>query len=140
LKNGTVVPRVWTTQVTKLASKGSLLLTVRAPVGQVGKTNFDVVLGRGVAGINGNEFIYQTLLNFNLFGYWLKFSTGSTFESIGSEDIKGAILALPSEDEQNKIGMFLKNVDEFIVANERQGKIALIFSMRFFKLYLTDYV
>lgn len=48
MKNGRVVPRVWTTQVTKLAEKGDLILSVRAPVGDIGKTDYTVVLGRGV--------------------------------------------------------------------------------------------
>src|SRR5699024_12195660 len=46
LKNGWVKPRIWTTQITKLAKKGDIIITVRAPAGKVGRTNFDVVLGR----------------------------------------------------------------------------------------------
>ena len=38
MKEGRVVPRVWTTQVTKTADKGDLILSVRAPVGDIGKT------------------------------------------------------------------------------------------------------
>jgi len=121
MKNGLVVPRVWTKQVTKRSSKGDLILSVRAPVGEVGKTEFDVVLGRGVAGIKGNEFIFQSLLNFKMSGYWSKFSTGSTFMSISSEDIRKAILSLPDCEEQNKIGTFLKKCDNLIVANEKKG-------------------
>ncbi|WP_225367070.1 restriction endonuclease subunit S, partial [Lentilactobacillus kefiri] len=51
MKNGRVVPRVWTTQITKKAEKSDLILSVRAPVGDIGKTDYDVVLGRGVAAI-----------------------------------------------------------------------------------------
>ena len=35
MKNNRVVPRVWTTQVTKQAEKGDLILSVRAPVGDI---------------------------------------------------------------------------------------------------------
>ena len=59
LKNGWVCPRIWTTQKTKTAEAGDLIMSVRAPAGAMGKTAYDVVLGRGVAGIKGNEFIYQ---------------------------------------------------------------------------------
>ncbi|HEM5092433.1 TPA: restriction endonuclease subunit S, partial [Streptococcus suis] len=82
LKNGNVEPRVWTTQITKIAEKGDIIVSVRAPVGDVAKTSYKVVLGRGVAGIKGNDFIYQTLIRMKQFGYWMKLSTGSTFESI----------------------------------------------------------
>ncbi|HEM5180779.1 TPA: restriction endonuclease subunit S, partial [Streptococcus suis] len=86
LKNGNVEPRVWTTQITKIAEKGDIIVSVRAPVGDVAKTSYKVVLGRGVAGIKGNDFIYQTLIRMKQFGYWMKLSTGSTFESINSGD------------------------------------------------------
>mgnify|MGYP000870058796 CR=1 FL=1 len=75
MKNGRVTPRVWTTQVTKKAEKGDIILSVRAPVGDVGKTDFPVVLGRGVAAIKGNEFLYQLLLRVKQDGFWGKLST-----------------------------------------------------------------
>ena len=61
MKNCRVIPRVWTTQVTKLAEKGDLILSVRAPVGDIGKTDYTVVLGRGVAAIKGNDFLFYLL-------------------------------------------------------------------------------
>ena len=44
IKNGRVIPRVWTTQVTKQAEKNDLILSVRAPVGDIGKTDYNIVL------------------------------------------------------------------------------------------------
>ena len=70
LKDGWVYPRVWTTQKTKLAQAGDLIMSVRAPAGAMGKTAFDAVIGRGVASIKGNEFIYQTLVKYDSDGYW----------------------------------------------------------------------
>ncbi len=63
-------PRVWTTQKTKTATAGDLIMSVRAPAGTMGKTAYDVVLGRGVAGIKGNEFIYQSLAKMDADSYW----------------------------------------------------------------------
>ncbi|WP_090736810.1 restriction endonuclease subunit S [Paenibacillus sp. Mc5Re-14] len=120
MKNGKVFPRVWTTQITKQADKGDLILSVRAPVGDVGKTDFDVVLGRGVAGIKGNEFIFQLLGNMKQNGYWTKYSTGSTFESINSNDIKDAEILVPSMDEQKQIGTFFKQLDHLITLHQRK--------------------
>ena len=120
LKNGRVFPRVWTTQITKTAEKGDLILSVRAPVGSVGKTDYDVVLGRGVAGVKGNEFIFQMLGKMNIDGYWTKYSTGSTFESINSNDIKDAQIILPKEDEQTKLGIFLQRLDGLITLHQRK--------------------
>lgn len=120
IKNGWVAPRVWTTQVTKSADKGDIILSVRAPVGDVGKTQYDVVLGRGVAGIKGNEFIFQSLSKMKSNGFWTRYSTGSTFESINSNDVKEAIISVPEEAEQTKIGEFFKHLDNTIALHQRE--------------------
>ncbi|MCP8876692.1 restriction endonuclease subunit S [Latilactobacillus curvatus] len=120
MKNGRVFPRVWTTQVTKQAEKDDLILSVRAPVGDIGKTAYDVVIGRGVAAIKGNEFIFQNLGKMKSDGYWTRYSTGSTFESINSTDIKEAIISVPAIEEQNKIGSFFKQLDNTIALQQRK--------------------
>ncbi|RSI85729.1 restriction endonuclease subunit S [Streptococcus mitis] len=123
MKNGRVFPRVWTTQITKQARQGDLILSVRAPVGDIGKTDYDVVLGRGVASIDGNEFLYQALSQMKQNGYWSKLSTGSTFESINSNDIKSAIISLPSLPEQTAIGSFFQDIDQLISLQQRKLEV-----------------
>ncbi len=124
MKNNRVVPRVWTTQITKQAEKGDLILSVRAPVGDIGKTDYDVVLGRGVAAIKGNDFIFQQLGKMKESGYWNRFSTGSTFESINSNDIREALITIPTGEEQQKIGIFFKQLDDTITLH--QSKLDLL--------------
>ena len=116
MQNGRVVPRVWTTQITKLAEKGDLILSVRAPVGDIGKTDYNVVLGRGVAAIKGNEFLFQLLTKMKQYHYWARFSTGSTFESINSNDIKSAEIYLPSPAEQQAIGSLFRTLDDLLAS------------------------
>ena len=118
--NGWVTPRIWTTQITKTAKKGDIILSVRAPVGDIGKTKYDVVLGRGVAGIRGNEFIFHYLSKMKNNRYWRRYSTGSTFESISSNDLNEATIRIPCEDEQQKIGNFFKKLDEVISLQQRK--------------------
>ncbi|WP_222434403.1 restriction endonuclease subunit S [Rummeliibacillus sp. SL167] len=120
IKNGWVAPRIWTTQITKFADKGDIIISVRAPVGDIGKTQYNVVLGRGVAGIKGNEFIFQSLSRMKIKNFWAKYSTGSTFESINSGDLKDAIISLPEEMEQNKIGIFLDKLDNIITLHQNK--------------------
>ena len=116
MQNGRVVPRVWTTQITKLAEKGDLILSVRAPVGDIGTTDYPVVLGRGVAVIRGNDFLFYLLSRMKQTNYWAKFSTGSTFESINSNDIKSAEICLPSQDEQSAIGSLFRTLDDLLAS------------------------
>ena len=127
MKNGHVEPRVWTTQITKQAKKGDLILSVRAPVGDIGKTDYDVVIGRGVAAIKGNEYIFQVLIKMKDSGYWTRFSTGSTFESINSSNIRNAQIMIPKDDEQTKIAKVLTFLDNTLQLHERKcEELALI--------------
>lgn len=121
LKNGFVVPRVYTTQITKKIARDNIILTVRAPVGAVAITNFDVVLGRGVAGIKGNLFIYYLLLLIELSGIWTQLSSGSTFDSINSNHIKQILIKIPNLKEQTQIGNFFQQLDKQIT--EQQNKL-----------------
>ena len=120
IKNKQVVPRLWTTEVTKMAEIGDIILTVRAPVGDIGKTDYNVVIGRGVAAIKGNDFIFYTLEKMKMTGFWNRFSTGSTFESISSNDIKEAIIQIPTLKEQQAIGTYFSNLDNLIAAHQEK--------------------
>ena len=121
LKDGWVFPRIWTTQKTKTAQAGDLIMSVRAPAGAMGKTAYDVVLGRGVAGIKGNEFIYQALVKMNSEGYWKKLAAGSTFESVNSDAVKNAEILVPQDvEEQAKIGNYFRNLDNLITLHQRK--------------------
>ena len=102
LYNGWVFPRVWTSQMTKKADVGDLIMSVRAPAGAMGKTAYNAVIGRGVAAIKGNEFIYQLLVKMDSDGYWKALSCGSTFESLNSDNIKNADVLIPDVAEQEK--------------------------------------
>ena len=119
LLNGWVSPRIWTTQITKKADAGDLIMSVRAPAGSMGKTAYDAVIGRGVAAIKGNEFIYQLLVKMDEVGYWKTFSCGSTFESLSSDTIKNAKVNVTLIAEQTQIGLFLNQLDSLITLHQR---------------------
>ncbi len=120
MSDGWVLPRVYTKQITKQAHVGDLIFSVRAPVGEVGKTQYNVVIGRGVAAISGNEFIFQSLKRMNSLGYWTKLAAGSTFESINSDTLKAAEFAIPKKNEQAKIGEILLKIDNLITLHQRK--------------------
>ena len=120
LKDGWVYPRVWTTQKTKTAEAGDLIMSVRAPAGTMGKTSYNAVIGRGVASIKGNEFIFQTLNKMDADGYWRRLSAGSTFESLNSDSIKNAEIMVPTTQEQVQIGNIFQNLDNLITLHQRK--------------------
>ena len=119
LQNGWVSPRVWTSQMTKKADAGDLIMSVRAPAGAMGKTAYNAVIGRGVAAIKGNEFIYQLLEKMDSDGYWKALSCGSTFESLNSDNIKNADVLIPDVAEQEKIGEYFLAIDRLITLHQR---------------------
>ena len=120
LIDGQVVPRLWTKEITKSIDEGNIVMTVRAPVGDVAKTAYKVVLGRGVTGIKGDEYIYQFLLKLKYNHYWRSLSSGSTFESINSNDIKNLIIDIPCDEERTKIGNLLSTTDTLITLHQRK--------------------
>ena len=120
LQNGWVSPRVWTSQMTKKVDAGDLIMSVRAPAGAMGKTAYNAVIGRGVAAIKGNEFIYQLLEKMDSNGYWKALSCGSTFESLNSDNIKNADVLIPDVAEQEKIGEYFLAIDRLISLHQRK--------------------
>ena len=96
-------------------------MSVRAPVGAMGKTAYDVVLGRGVAGIAGNEFLFQALSKKEAEGYWSTVSAGSTFDSINGDELRNTLVDCPcSELECETIGDCLSKVDSLITLHQRK--------------------
>ena len=111
LINGKVVPRVYTSEITKISKPGDIILTVRAPVGDLAINEFDSCIGRGVCSIEGNKFIYYFLQSLKDKHMWEKLSQGSTFESINSNDIKNLKVKMPSNETQKLISSFLTSID-----------------------------
>jgi len=119
ISNRKTSPRNWTSNPTKLCDIGDLILTVRAPVGAIAKSNHKACIGRGVCSIKNNtisniEFIYQFLLDFEK--RWVRLEQGSTFTAVSGKDIKSIEIKLPSIKEQTKIANFLSDIDVKIEA------------------------
>jgi len=115
----------YTTKVTKLARSNDILMSVRAPVGELNILKFDSCIGRGLCAIRSNEetkFIYYLLKNYKKF---IKtFSSGTTYESINKEQIGNLIFNIPSEKkERRKITSILSAYDELIENNNRRIEI-----------------
>lgn len=109
----------YTTKVTKLAPGGSVLLSVRAPVGEVNIADRDVCIGRGLMSINSknNEFIYQLFKAFK--NYVVGKETGTVYGSVTREVIAKLKFPFPPHAEQNKITEILSSIDDKIELNRK---------------------
>ena len=113
------IRRVFTTEVTKRGQPGDILMSVRAPVGEISRAVFDVCLGRGVCAIrySENNFLYYALIAREQ--DWAKLSKGSTFDSVSSMDVKKFEIVQPTDEtEQIAIATTLSDMDAEIAALE----------------------
>lgn len=122
LKSNEISPRVWTKEVTKQVHKGEFIMTVRAPVGYLATANMDAVIGRGVAAIDGNKYLYYLLQTKLLDRTWEKLSSGSTFESISSNDIKNLEIKVTETEEEKLIAKLMDTVTYFVTLQQRKLK------------------
>ena len=54
-------------------------------------------------------------------GHWKKLAAGSTFESINSDVISNAVIAVPQDvGEQEKLGAYFRNLDNLITLHQRK--------------------
>lgn len=114
---GTVYPKIkkWCSEPTKVAEPNDILISVRAPVGDINKNNISACIGRGLAAISNNDysdsdFLYYTLKTKKR--YLEKQGQGSTFTAINSNDLKSLLIQLPKLKEQKKIADILSTGDE----------------------------
>ena len=121
LNNGIVVPRIWSTQITKKSYPKDIIFTVRAPVGEIARNPYFATIGRGVAAFKGNDFLYQSLIQKKENNYWNNISAGSTFDSINSEQLKNVIIDFPNNSkEQERIGNLFNEIDNLITLHQRK--------------------
>jgi len=104
---------LFTTSPIKIAKPGSILMSVRAPVGDTNITDRAVAIGRGLCSILGQsstqtQFIYYYLKAFvNIIK---RKSTGSTFEAINKNDVISLPIPIPPLPIQEEI---VKILDTF---------------------------
>lgn len=117
IKDRFSAPRIWTNEPIKLCKEGDILMSVRAPVGTISKSNHLACIGRGICSIQSKEkinqeFLYNFLLSFET--QWKSLEQGSTFTAVNSNDIKSLQLPIPPKPEQQKIAEILSTWDEAI--------------------------
>lgn len=104
---------VFTNNPTKIIDKNSIVLCVRAPVGNVNITTTKICIGRGLAAIIpikyfNVEFLYYALKNNK--SYFDLNGTGTTFKSISVDCVKNLIINVAPHKQQVKIVKYIENI------------------------------
>jgi type I restriction enzyme S subunit len=111
-------PINWIEKPLKTASKGSILVSVRAPIGDLNFANSQCCIGRGLASIEANGFIVDNNFLWYSMHYFIneliKIGQGSTFEAIGRNELRNLCISLPPLPEQRKIAEILETADKAI--------------------------
>lgn len=98
--------RIWCNAPQKIAKKGDILISVRAPVGPTNLCDQKACIGRGLSAIRAGNKIDTSYLQYFLKKNEQKLSDsgrGSTFSSITQKDLKQIQIPLPSLEEQKRI-------------------------------------
>lgn len=107
---------IYTTSVTRVGKAGSILFSVRAPVGRLNYTRNDIVLGRGLAAINHKAGL-QSFLYYMLKERFFEediIGNGSIFASITKGELLAQKFRVPSIDLAEKFDSYCKLLDKKI--------------------------
>ncbi len=121
--------RKYTTAGTKFAKAGDILMSVRAPVGPTNIADIDCVIGRGLAAIRAKTVVSQNYLRWSLKHLEIDIQskgTGTTFDAITGETLRGTLIAIPPIDQQHKIvGLLEDHLSRLdaALADVRQAKV-----------------
>ena len=94
--------KLYTTDPNRIAEKNSILISVRAPVGDINIASQDCCIGRGLASIkargNYNSFLYYTVKSmkkeFDVYN-----GEGTVFGSINKDSLNSMLVIIPTTEE-----------------------------------------
>jgi len=125
----------------RIADKGDVLISVRAPVGPVNMAQDEICIGRGVTALKlkegPNEYLYYYLKYFE--DRWSQVADGTTFNSITKSDLQELELQYPPLEERKKITSVLKVLDDKIEVNNCIIQLLEKIAQTIFKEWFVDF-
>ncbi|MED3668117.1 restriction endonuclease subunit S [Geobacillus kaustophilus] len=117
-------PKTYCSAPLKVANENDILMSVRAPVGDVNIANTKCCIGRGLAAIRANN----DMINYKYLFYALNYKkneiesmgTGSTFKAISKKDIESIQIPVFDIENQVKIVKALDKAQELIDKRKAQ--------------------
>ena len=117
--------RVYCTAPTRFAEEGNVLLSVRAPVGNLNVAEERCAIGRGVAALrlNGKQHGYLYYLLRATQSGWNEFEAeGTVFGSANKSDVQGFKVVIPPNKSKEQFASLIKSLDDQIINNEKQSR------------------
>lgn len=133
------MPRVYCDSANIIIPKGSILLSVRAPVGALNEADQDYGIGRGLCAIIPKSKLLKEYAWYQLHVTRMELNslaTGSTYDAVSVDKVADMLTLIPCRAEQQTIAAFLDRetarIDSLIQKKERmiellkEKRIALI--------------
>jgi type I restriction enzyme S subunit len=132
----------WCTNPIKLARKNSVLMSVRAPVGDTNIADQEICIGRGLSSLSmkkgNNKFLFY-LIKANK-SKILANEAGTVFGAINKNVLSNIYLSITTNiDEQNTISSFLCNLDSKIEINLNISKNLEELAQTLYKRWFVDF-
>lgn len=111
-----VIDSTYSTSFTRIAEAGSILFSVRAPVGRLNITKNKVVIGRGLAAINhraGKQSYLFYLLKERFFKDDI-IGNGAIFASISKDELLGQKFMVPTDEIVDRFDAIVRDIDRKI--------------------------
>ncbi|MFM6832867.1 MAG: restriction endonuclease subunit S [Dolichospermum sp.] len=117
--------RQYTTQPSRMAKKGDILLSVRAPVGTLNIADNDCCIGRGLAALRSksgfNSYLFYVMEYFKkTFDH--RNNIGTTFGSITKDDLFNLKLVYPDKEHLKKYELIVSKYNQLILNNHLQNQ------------------
>ena len=117
-----VIDTTYSTSFTRIAEAGSILFSVRAPVGRLNITKNKIVIGRGLAAISHRSGM-QSYLFYLLKERFFKdniIGNGAIFASISKDELLGQKFIVPVDDLVKRFNTVVSDIDGKIAGLENQ--------------------
>jgi type I restriction enzyme S subunit len=119
------IVRQYTNEPNRMAKKGDILLSVRAPVGTLNIADNDCCIGRGLAAIRSkyefNSYLFYVMKYFKTIFDHLD-NSGTTFGSITKDDLFNLKLVYPDEEHLKKYDLMVSKYNQLILNNHIQNQ------------------
>ena len=117
----------YTTSYTRIAEAGSILFSVRAPVGRLNLTENRIAIGRDIAALN-HKSRFQSFLFYMLKERFFKdnlVGNGSIFASISKDELLKQQFMIPLKDIMEQYDEAARNIDDKISGASKQIELLI---------------
>ena len=136
-------PRVYCTSPSRIAYPGDILLSVRAPIGQVNVADREIAIGRGLSIIRPKDSKDARYIEFvlrYLEPQWHAIEGGgSVFGNATKADLETLSIPWPTQSERRAIAHILGTLDDKIELNRRMNETLEAMARALFKSWFVDF-